>query len=931
MKLFRDIILILVTFILASCALDEGWRGLDYTEGEEVVMTFTPRFDDFKSATKAIGDGTQVNTLLVHVYEGSSNTPYEYTYNIYKGDVQSDVSIPFFYGKEYKVYFFAYKAGEGTAYMIADNGLKGGVTVTYPTESLGFDALEALDAFYAVKDVNLSAKVETSVNLTRPFAQVNLVADKSQLLAAKATEVKFEVSVATSYDFVNGALGQTSDLTFSFVDADYFEYNETISEETVFLGTTYLFVPTGNSIAATLTLSDEAGNVLKGPSEVSIPLASNNRTNLVFSGIEPAGPSWDDNEVEVPGADADGWIHITRPEQLAAFLLNSTADGAKVCIDNDIDMSEIPEDVATNLAKASKSVKLLTLNGNNKTVSGLNLSAFFNEATNLSVYDLTLSGITVTGTSHVGVLVNTLKGESSFSNVNILNSSAATTNGAAGGMVGYIVRESATDRSESMPIGFTGCQVVSTSAAGKESAGKFVGKFSGYDNGETLTFTGCSTSETSASADNASPYVEGNEGAWLADVDFSTFDSWLGDEAYYRGVVKFGENRFQPKWDGEKTIEPLLANATYDAGTTAGTNRYVVYSAFDLAGLRKKTASPAALYLMTNVDMFGQGEDGKYNVPSNFTQSAYTSTDDNSFTPFDYVTTLDGKGNSIYNLSISRIAQDRGAFILYASGNTVHKDINFHNCCTVAVHKDVTTDAKAYGAILVSNVDATYTMENVHAWDCKVFALQKVGTLGARISGTSTLKNNTVNNCYVENYECKISERFTSGKKTISKWTVEVYADFYPHGEVGGMYGFIQGTSTLSDCKVNGTTIYAFGQDDKKATIDGDSTAQLGIAVLGYYLVPGRHVSTFIGNIRATGIININNCSVDNDSRCTNRWDKHQWKEKTGGSWLRPTYTTYTYDYIGQAYIVKFVDNEGTVKVNGTSLTIADCKDGTLL
>lgn len=920
MKLFRNIILTLSAFILASCAMDEMWDGVDSTDSKEVVMTFTPRFDDFEAATKAIGDGTQVNTLLVHVYEGESSTPFVHTYNIYNREVEGGVSIPFFYGKEYKVYFFAYKAGEGTAYEIPSTGLKGGVTVTYPTDNLDYNSLETLDAFYSVETVNLSENVETSVTLTRPFAQVNLTADKAQLLAAKATKVDIAVSAAMSYDFVNGAVGETSDLTFSFEAADYFQNNDTISEGVVYLGTTYLFVPAGDLVSATVTLYDEDENVLKGPSPVEILLASNNRTNLVFTGIEPAGPSWDDNEVKVPVADADGWIHITRPEQLAAFLLNTTADGSKVIIDNDIDMSKIPEDVATSLASTLKSVNSLILNGNNKTVSDLKLSAFFNEATNLTAYDLTLSDITVESTGHVGVLVNTLKGESSFSNIDVLNSSATTTNGAAGGIVGYIVRKSSTDRSESMTINFTDCQVISTSATGKETAGKFVGKFSGYDNGETLTFIACSSTEASAAADNASPYTEGNEGAWIASTDFTAYNSWLGDEAYYRGVVTFDDVRFQPKWDGTKTVEPLLANATYDAGTTAGSNRYVVYSAFDLAGLRKKTASPAALYLMTNVDMFGQGEDGKYNVPSNFTQSAHASADDNNFTPFDYVTTLDGKGNSIYNLSISQIEKERAAFILYASGTTVHKDINFRNCCTVAVHKVVTTDAKAYGAILISNGGGTYTMENVEAYNCKVFALQKIGTLGASISGTTTLKNNTITDCYIENYECNISERFESGSKSIAGFTIDnVYADFYPHGEVGGMYGFIQGNSTVTGCKVISSTVNAYGQDDKMATVVASgwkgAAAKIAVAAAGYYLVPGRHVSTMIGNIRATGTITLTNCSVDSNTKCTNRHDKHN----------------STYNYIGQAYYIEFLDNQGSVQVDGNKLTLANCNKNTKL
>ena len=91
MKLFRDIILILVTFILASCALDEGWRGLDYTEGEEVVMTFRPKLEDFESVTKAIGDGSQVDQLLVHVYEEGSDQFEEKTYDIGSCQVKEEV------------------------------------------------------------------------------------------------------------------------------------------------------------------------------------------------------------------------------------------------------------------------------------------------------------------------------------------------------------------------------------------------------------------------------------------------------------------------------------------------------------------------------------------------------------------------------------------------------------------------------------------------------------------------------------------------------------------------------------------------------------------------------------------------------------------------------------------------------------------------
>ena len=887
-------------------------------------MTFRPKFEDFEAVTKAIGDGSQMDQLLVHVYEEGSDQFEEKTYDIKNCQVKQEVKIPFFYGKKYKVYFWAYKSGNYSPYTVSNIGLKGGVSVDYPANELGYDALESLDAFYAVSEVDLSNGRTIDVNLTRPFAQVNLVADMEELRKAQASKVEFTINVAKTFNLASQKVeGTTGEQTFTFTSADNFQSTEEINGN-VYLGTTYLFVPSSGKVTGKVKLY-AGDNVLKSAENIEIPLVGNKRTNLVFSGFQISVPEWDSSKETVPG-ESDDWIIITEPEQLAALLMTGTTENTQVRIGSTLNMEKMPQDVKNQIV--GKSFSSLTLDGNGLTIKNFSAPAFFANATNLTVSNLTLENVNITAATHVGVLVNELKGNGTFTNVTVKGSSATTTNGAAGGFVGRSVRTSEKDRSVPLALTFTGCRIEGTDdkkivATGSAAEGKFVGLFSGYDNGEKLVFTNC-TSENATVADFNSRYVEGNEGAWLAGNNYSAYNGFLGSETYFRGKVYFGgedeaTNRFCAKWDGTTTIEPLLANPTYDGtNAVAGSNKFVVYSSFDLAGVRKKTASPAAIYLKADVDMNGQGADGRYNVPSNFTKSAYTSTDDKPFDPFSYVTNLDGyrdasTNNSIYNLSIAQIEQERAAFILYASGTTVHKNINFRNCQTVTVHKPVSTDAKAYGAILVSNVDETYTMENVHAYDCKVFALQKIGTLGARISGTSTLKNNSVNNCYVENYECNISERFTSGKKTISRWTVEVYADFYPNGEVGGMYGFIQGSSTLTNCKVNATTIYAFGQDDKMATIDGSTLAKLGIATLGYYKVPGRHVSTMIGNIRATGTVTLTGCSVDANTKCTNRHDKHN----------------NTYNYIGQAYIVKFVDSEGSVTVDGKKLTLADCNKNT--
>ena len=649
--------------------------------------------------------------------------------------------------------------------------------------------------------------------------------------------------------------------------------------------------------------------------------------------------------------DSNGWIHIKTAEELAYLIKNgdsatvaaganissTRADGVKkyhICPGTDLDMGDWKDkDKPTTAVSFTNTIidagkwatdtptVNQTCDDGCYTIEGLTLAnGIFGNANGVTVQNLNIEGATIGSNTAegVGIIANTATGSLTLTNITV--SGTVTGANKVGGLVGYIGRSTPTDRADKSVVAtLTDCSSSAkvTATVNNSYAGYLVGCLSGYDPAELLTFTNCSKLDGSTIINSNGIISTANKASFSNITEDD--NHLLGGEIYRRGTIKFNDNQFFYRWDGitnktTVTIEPLLANTTYDSDVTAAANKYVVYSPFDLAAVRAKSASPAAIYLRQDVDMNGQGTDGKYNVPSNFAQSVCSSTDDNNFNPFNYVTTLDGRKSdsenySIYNLSISQIAQERAAFILYAGGTTYHQNINFRNCCTVAVHKDVATDAKAYGAIVCSNIDATYYMTNVHAYDCKVFALQKVGTLAARVNGTSTLTNCTVNNCYVENYQCDISERFSSGEKSIGSWTVTVYADFYPHGEVGGMFGFIQGSSTLTNCKVNGTTIYAYGQDDKMATVDGSFLAKIGIAGLGYYLVPGRHVSKMIGNIRATGTVKLTGCTVDGDSKCTKRWDKHN----------------NTYDYIGQAYIVKYVDSEGTVTVDGKGLTIANC------
>lgn len=918
MKTFKHIVLAFTALLLvASCAIDEMWEGVD-TQDEEKVLTFRPKFEDFESVTKAIGKGEKVDELLVQVYEKDGSTPV--SSKVYEKSQWGAIAIPFYYGKKYEVYFWAYNS-EKDPYTIGENGLKAGVSVAYPDGALSYDALENLDAFYAIKEIDLSSNDNSKVNvsLTRPFAQVNLVADKTELETAKATKVEFTIDAADAFVPGGEALSSQS-RTFTFKDEDFFLNNEEISEGKAYLGTTYLFIPSSGSLEAKVTLYDSMGNKLKGPSTVTIPLASNQRTNLVFTGVEPA---WDDDAMDVPAA-SDGWIHIETPEQMAAFLLEGPVKGAKVHVCLDINMGGLPQKY--HEAIAARTFTDLTLYGGalesgnpvggaSHMISNFTAPAFLANATGLTVSNLVLDNFKVEGNGHVGTLVNTLKGSSTFTNVTVSNSSATTSNGAAGGIVGYIVRNTPTSRSESVSVSFDNCDLSAVTATGSLTDGKFVGRLSGYDNGEVVTFTTTCSAEGGNSS-SMSNYVSSNLACWLTDAERSAFNGWLGDEVYYRGKVSYGDTRVALKWDGTTTVEPLLANATYDAGTTAGTNRFVVYSAFDLAGVRKKTASPAAIYLMNHIDMFGQGDDGVAASPKPNRQSVEIS-DDNLFNPFEKVSYLDGMNFTIHNLFIEQVHNTNlggTAFIRMASGETTHQNLTLSNPDIKAYSTDPISDGNAYAGTLVCTTSGTYKASNIKVVGGNLFAICKAGGLCGRISsGTSTISNCSVDGLTLRNYDTGYFERFLD----TSILGMPVQIDFESDGEIGGLVGFIVGNASITDCSVKNCNFYCTGEDDWTVNV-----------VLAAAKVPGRHVNQFIGDIRTTSgqTITIANYTISDNNMHTSETASNKEKYRNDKYKEFKSKSAKTWDCVGFVYAVtiKFNDVPGTVKIDNSTVFVSE-------
>ena len=884
MKIYRYIGYLFFAFatsIMSACT-DEDMLG---QSGDSVNITFRPSLGG-ELNTRAIGDATGIDQLVVAVYEGNGTLSKTFSYSEDWNTVQQDgITLSLIEGRTYNIIFWAQDA-DNKAYSLTDDGK---ISVNYE-EYLndGFSQMEQLDAFYATETVTVGAqKVEDkgTIYLTRPLAQVNFADNTTKPVQETHKAVVTFHRFPTSFDPFSGMITMSeSDMSFIFKDFPEEETLNINNSSYYYVASNYLFAPAEGttSIEATLELQQIDGtsiNTFEFKGEKSITLEKNKKTNVLGSIIlQPETWSvWDgemptestlttdpenQNRYIIDEADDVAWLSVQ--ENAQSLAANST-----FIMTVDVDMNNGSGLAAIQLPSGS------ILDGDGHTIKGLQLeNALLGDVTDITVKNLTIEETTVANTSadvtHVGVLVNTLKGSNTFSNIHIKSSSVSTQNGVAGGIIGYISRKDPNNREEKLTVIFDDCHVAETTVNGTQSEGHFVGLLRGYDNNETLQFKSNCTLTLSAyrrSADEfVSPYREGNEGAWLASNDYSKYDGWLGDEEFYRGKVFYGDNRFVPCWDGSKKVTPLVD----DNGVK------LIYSAFDLAFLQG--AAAGNVKFMENVDM-------EYDLDGASKDGERT----HIFKALNTVGTLEGNGKTIYNISI----RDNyyGGFMKNCDVGATFKNINFDGADIRVTHN--TDNGDAYVGTLVGFSYGKIVIENVNVKNGYLYGVNKMGGLCGGIFKEINCSNSSVQNYDFENYDSEIVAR-----------------GFKANGEIGGLIGYI----TVLDASTIDQISNCYVQDNNFNCVT--YSARLW----------DRSVAPFIGDIRTqeAGTVKIlNNCQIKGTNTYTNAstgktatFDQH--KKKTGGSFWNPTYTYYP--LVGQCYAVVIIDSSGNVFIDNTQI-----------
>lgn len=267
----------------------------------------------------------------------------------------------------YNFVFWAQTNEENYYTIDTTNGLKA-ITANYDGKSSND---ENFDAFYAVKNLTVTGPVSETVELKRPFAQINIGSTGTIKTGNASREIDFidatSTVTVTGIPTVFSPLEKTTQFSetknVEFAEAGIPDGNLTVNEKTYrHLAFNYVFAPTAGTvydIKATIKVEGKTVNV----NVPAAPAKQNWKTNIVGDILTADGeikvvvsPAFEGNE------DID-LANIKNETSLKALFAN----GGSANLDADIDLTS-----AAGLSIPSGKSVVLNLNGHNivNTVAG---------------------------------------------------------------------------------------------------------------------------------------------------------------------------------------------------------------------------------------------------------------------------------------------------------------------------------------------------------------------------------------------------------------------------------------------------------------------------------------------------------------------------------------------------------------------------------
>ena len=746
----------MLALAVTSCQKTEDLAGNTGNQADVRIAVNLPAEMNAVRSQENPGIGDMVNRCIMEIY--LDGELYGERQVAAVENKQTSFSARLVSGKTYKFVFWADCAEGTTADNFADKHYAtddlSNVSILDPAQYSGSN--DERDAFFAVKEVEVSTATTVSAELRRPFGQLNV----KTLDMNDVPESLRPTKVALTFDEVPTGINLlTGELTQQTAAVAYAESHE-LADASGNLSFDYVFAPqtAGEQRLVNFTMSflDDAGTQVASDYEfTNIPVQRNYRTNVSgnlltkkadinvevkpeFDGvIEP----WDGESLkavtpvskEFDGAVRDVYC-IYNPAEMAwvADQLNAGNNQIKYLeIENDIDMGGY----ALAITRASN----IVLEGQGYTLSNYSVekntqsAGLFCDAVSVTVRNLTIENANVkavndgNGNAYAGALMGRTYGTIVLDNVHSVNSTVEGVN-KVGGLVGFVAENH---------IEATNCSVksgsVTTSFVEGESGqiGGLVG-YLGSLFGSTCTFTGCSVEDTVINAymtredRTVSKFIGCFQGNQASDV--VVIDNCRVVNVTLNALDDMAASHFSQYGDllgGQRVGNGTVRISNSDTSIVISTAAQLVAFSDLTAPDKGKSFSGKTVKLDADIDLNGVNW-----VPANcFSASKFV---------------FDGQGHTIKNMSAINNLNYGNGFFSNIVGGTV-KNVTFDNA-RVSRFNSNTLSGNIYG-IVSGYTYGNVLFENVHVKNSAIYGYGKVGGIIGMASdkgGTTVLTDCSV-------------------------------------------------------------------------------------------------------------------------------------------------------------------------------------------
>ena len=324
-KLLYSLMTLAAALTVTSCLKEVAPTG-NSTSNEPVVnATFTVNIDS--KSTKAFATASQISKLHIAFYkdgvlDASLSKTGTAAIVITPGESLTKVleNLKLSRGAEYEIICWAESAASPYTLDFTNK------TVTYANLASLQANQDTYDAFYGAKTLtstDTQSDVDATIQLKRPFAQVNVLVPNDNTSAYTSFTSTMTVTVPTMMNLSTGELtGEASAVTFGATDSPI---SESLKDAHKYLAMNYVFAPTtAVSYPVSFTVTPNVAGDAKTVDLAAVSLQRNRRTNLVGN-IFQTEVNGTITVTIVPGADPDSEEPIQSPDVTVSIGAGSAA------------------------------------------------------------------------------------------------------------------------------------------------------------------------------------------------------------------------------------------------------------------------------------------------------------------------------------------------------------------------------------------------------------------------------------------------------------------------------------------------------------------------------------------------------------------------------------------------------------------------------